>query len=77
MRGCVFAVLALMQLASTVQAQHRLVTQGNGKLAVVGRDGKIEWQMPWEGIHDLHVLASGNFMVQQGSNRVVEIDRDT
>ncbi len=77
LRGCVFAVLALMQLASTVQAQHRLVTQGNGKLAVVGRDGKIEWQMPWEGIHDLHVLASGNFMVQQGSNRVVEIDRDT
>ena len=36
--------------------QHRLITQGNGKLAIVGRDGQIEWEMPWGGIHDLHVL---------------------
>ena len=34
-------------------AQHRLLVQGNDKLAIVDRDGKIEWQMPWGGVHDL------------------------
>ncbi len=61
---------------SLVQAQHRLVTQGNDQLAIVGRDGKVEWQMPWGGIHDVHVLPNGNLMVQQGASKVVEIDRD-
>ncbi|MEQ1907125.1 MAG: PQQ-binding-like beta-propeller repeat protein, partial [Pirellulaceae bacterium] len=30
---------------------------------------------PWGGIHDLHVLPNGNVMVQQGTTKVVEIDR--
>lgn len=55
-------------------AQHRLVTQGNDKLAIVGKNGEIEWEMKWGGIHDLHVLPSGNIMVQQGASKVVEID---
>lgn len=55
-------------------AQHRLALQGNGKLAIVDRDGKIEWEMKWSGIHDLHVLPSGNLMVQQGPAKVAEID---
>lgn len=67
--------LLLLGVAS-LPAQHRLVTQGNGKLAVVGKDGKIEWEMKWGGIHDLHLLPNGNFLVQQGSAKVAEIDRD-
>jgi len=62
--------------ASPAHAQHRLIAQGNERLAVVGRDGKLEWQMAWGGIHDVHVLSNGNVMVQQGANKVVEIDRD-
>jgi hypothetical protein len=65
------AILAASQLAV---AAHRLVTQGNGKLAIVASDGRIEWEMPWGGIHDLHVLPGGNIMVQQGASKVVEID---
>ena len=30
--------------------------------------------MPWGPIHDLHVLPTGNLLVQQGAARVVEID---
>ncbi len=30
--------------------------------------------MPWGGIHDIHALPHGNFMVQQGASKVVEID---
>ncbi len=62
--------------ASPALSQHRLITQGNEHLAIVGRDGKPEWRMPWGGIHDVHVLPNGNIMVQQGASKVVEIDRD-
>jgi hypothetical protein len=34
-----------------------VLVQGNGKLAIVGADGEVEWDMPWGPIHDLHVLA--------------------
>ena len=73
-RLCCLVALITLALSHTARAQHRLVTQGNNKLAIVGRDGRIEWQMPWGGIHDLHVLANGNLMVQQGANKIVEID---
>ena len=58
-------------------AGHRLVIQGNEKLAIVDAEGSIEWEMPWGGIHDIHVLENGNIMVQQGAAVVVEIDRKT
>lgn len=59
------------------EAQHRFVIQGENRLAIVAADGQVEWELPWGGIHDLHVLPSGNLMVQQGSSKVVEIDRQT
>lgn len=71
-------LVALAAFAGTpALAQHRLITQGNDKLAVVGRDGQVEWQMPWSGIHDVHVLPNCDIMVQQGPAKVVEIDRAT
>ncbi len=39
--------------------------------------GEITWSIPWDGIHDIHVLPNGNVMVQQGNAKVVEIDRET
>src|SRR5262249_32942659 len=39
--------------------------------------GQVEWSMAWGSIHDLHVLANGNIMVQQGAAKVVEIDAKT
>lgn len=58
-------------------AQLRLVTQGANKLAIVGADGEIEWELEWGGIHDIHVLPGGNLMVQCGASQVVEIDLET
>lgn len=60
-----------------VEAGHPLITQGNGKLALVAADGQVAWEMNWGGIHDLHVLKNGNVMVQKGPATVVEIDRTT
>ena len=62
--------------SSSAFAQHSLITQGNEKLAIVNADGDIEWEMKWGGIHDIHVLESGNILTRKGRNRVVEIDRE-
>ncbi len=56
---------------------HRVLTQGNGKLAIVGHDGAVEWEMPWGGIHDVHQLPNGHIMVQNRMREIVEIDPDT
>ena len=69
------AIVAVLALVSSVQAQHRLITQGNDTLSIMDAEGVVEWEMPWGGIHDIHVLENGNVMVQQGASKIVEIDR--
>ena len=64
-------------LVSDAVAQHRLITQGNGRLAVIERDGSISWDMKWGGIHDVHVLPNGRILVQQGAAKVAEIDPES
>ncbi|WP_428308724.1 PQQ-binding-like beta-propeller repeat protein [Lacipirellula sp.] len=71
------AFLVLTALAGCVNvayAKHRLATQGNDRLAIVAADGSIEREKPWGGIHDIHRLPNGHFMVQRGGAEVVEID---
>lgn len=68
---------ASLTFVGSAFAQHRLAIQGNDRLAIVDKDGKVEWEMRWGGIHDLHVLPSGNIMVQQGAAKVAEIDPKT
>ena len=71
----IFACLtSFLVAAATLSADHRLVTQGNGKLAIVEKDGTVSWEMPWGGIHDIHVLKNGNIMVQKQMRIISEID---
>lgn len=65
-----------MALVSTASA-HEVLVQGKGKLARVDAQGNITWEMPWGGIHDIHVLPSGDIMVQEKMRKVVEIDPKT
>ncbi|MFI4876923.1 MAG: PQQ-binding-like beta-propeller repeat protein [Blastopirellula sp. JB062] len=70
-----FATLLLFVLyAAPAVAGHRLVTQGDGKLAIVDAEGKIEWELPFGGIHDIHVTPDGHIFVQQKMRKIVEID---
>ena len=74
-----FALVGTVGLLSgnlSLQA-HEVILQGNGKLAKVDAKGKITWEMPWGGIHDIHVLPSGNIMVQERMRKIVEIDPKT
>ncbi len=61
-------------LSVSVSAEHRILLQGGDRLVVVASDGEIEWEMPWAGIHDIHVLENGNILVQQGMQKIAEID---
>jgi outer membrane protein assembly factor BamB len=70
--GATLLFLSLIQNQAAVE--HRVLTQGNGKLAIVDKNGALEWEMPWSGIHDLHLLSNGNIMVQEKMRAVVEID---
>ncbi|MCA9217622.1 MAG: PQQ-binding-like beta-propeller repeat protein [Planctomycetales bacterium] len=56
---------------------HTVLMQGNNRLAIVNDKGEIDWEMPWGGIHDIHVLDNGHIMVQQHMKKVVEIDPET
>jgi hypothetical protein len=68
-----FSLLLLLVLPSSLFAGYPLVIQGKGKLAILDADGKVEWEMPWGGFHDVHVLASGNLLVLDGA-KLSEID---
>ncbi len=72
----VFFALSLFQ-TNGAEAQHRLITQGKDKLAIVADDGSIEWEMKWGGIHDIHVLPDNHILTRQGRTKVVEIDPAT
>ena len=69
--------IACFLITIPATAQHALVTQGNGKLAIVNKQGDVDWEMKWGGIHDIHVLESGNILTRKGRNQVVEIDPKT
>ena len=58
-----------------MQAQHEVLLHGKNGLAIVNKAGETTWQMPFGGIHDIHVLENGNIMVQRNMHEIVEIDR--
>lgn len=63
--------------ADDAEVRHRVLLQGNGKLAALDANGAIEWEMPWGGVHDLHRLANGHILTQRDMHEVVEIDPAT
>ncbi len=53
---------------------YRVLAQDKGHLAIVGTDGKVEWETPVRhNAHDLQILANGNILVGTDSTTVVEM----
>jgi len=71
---CLACSLTLFAINPTIAGSHRLVVQGNGRLAIVAPDGSIEREMPWGGIHDLYLLENGHLLMQKGSAAIAEVD---
>lgn len=80
MRAFILVTVLLSSLIppAAANAGHRVILQGKGpnggRLVVLDEKGKIDWQTKWGGIHDIHVLETGNIMVQRMPNKVVELD---
>ena len=70
------ALLCFMIVVAPTFAQHSVLVQGKGKLAIVDAKGAVEWEMPWGGLHDLHLLPNGNILAPRG-NTICEIDVKT
>lgn len=66
-------IVALLSTASSF-ADHKVLVQGDNKLAQVNAKGKITWEMRFGGIHDIHMLKNGNILTVKGFRTVVEID---
>ena len=59
---------------------HRVLAadRGRGHLAILGTDGKVEWEMENKhDVHDLQMLPNGNILTHTSSTNVVEIDPKT
>lgn len=76
-RSVLFLSVILIVNHSARAEPHRLAVQGNGRLAVVAADGAVEREMPWGGIHDIHILENGHFLVQKGAAAIAEVDPKT
>jgi len=64
-------------LVTFASAEHRVLVIGDKTLSIVAPDGKTEWEMPWPGIHDIHVLPNGHILTTRDFRKVVEIDPAT
>jgi outer membrane protein assembly factor BamB len=47
------------------------------RIAIIAEDGSTAWEHPIGPLHDLHVLPSGNVLLQLNWTRVAELDRET
>jgi hypothetical protein len=74
------ALLALLlPLGPAAQGGHRILAADSSKnrIAIVGRDGQVEWEHRIGPLHDLHLLPGGNVLFQLDWTRIVEVDPAT
>ena len=79
------AAALLCALAATLQLSaeqtgpgRRFLAADDSKqrLAIVAPDGTYEWEFKVGGIHDAQLLPNGNVLLQQGFQRVIEVNRE-
>lgn len=71
------SVLALAFAAAAPAAgppKYRVLAQDNGRVAIVGPDGKAEWEVECKyNSHDIHLLPGGNLLLHTGPATVSEV----
>lgn len=70
---------ARLQKAEKPAASHRLLLADSSKrrIAIIGEDGKTEWEYPIGPLHDLHMLDNGHVLFQTSWTELVELDPQT
>jgi len=73
------SLLALALSMSPVAAQtpekgYRVLAQDKGRVAIVGADGKVEWEVECKyNSHDIHLLPNGNLLLHTAAATVAEM----
>src|SRR5438874_2790226 len=70
--------LAALALAAPLLAadppKYRVLAQDKGHVALVGPDGKVEWEVECKyNSHDIHLLPNGNLLLHTGPATVTEM----
>ena len=56
---------------------HKILAADKGIIAIIGYDGKVQWQHKARSVHDLQMLENGNILFQTNQTTVVEVDPKT
>ncbi|MFT3881853.1 MAG: hypothetical protein QM703_19625 [Gemmatales bacterium] len=75
----IFAVILLAQpiIYADEPVSHRVLAadRETGRLAIIGVDGKVEWEVSNKhDVHDLHLLDNGNILTHISHTTIVEIN---
>ena len=63
--------------AAPPEAGHRMIGQDRGRVVILGKDQKVEWELPVNfTAHDIQVLKNGNILYPTGSRTLVEVTPD-
>jgi outer membrane protein assembly factor BamB len=54
-----------------------LADSSKKRIAIVGEQGSLEWEMKIGPLHDLHLLPNGHILMQEGWTKIVEVDPAT
>lgn len=73
--SCLAACLTLPALAADPpKGGYRVLAQDKGHVAIVGADGKVEWEVECKyNSHDIHLLPSGNLLLHTAAATVTEM----
>jgi PQQ-like domain len=72
-----FISLTLPAMVADDPVTHRVLAadREKGRLAIIGTDGKIEWEFPNKhDVHDVHMLENGNILTHISHTTIVEIN---
>ncbi len=67
---------AMLAAAAAEPIRHRILAADASKrrIALIGEDGRTQWEHPIGNLHDLHLLPNGHVLFQTSWTRLVEVD---
>jgi len=69
-----FALTIALPVFAAEPITHRVLAQDKGKVAIIGIDGKIEWEVECKyNSHDIHLLPNGNLLLHTAAATVTEL----
>jgi hypothetical protein len=72
----IFAITNTVQTARAAEPARKFIAADSSKsrIAIIDEHGQTEWEHKIGGLHDLHVLPSGNVLLQSSWTEVAEIN---